>query len=148
MAECLPSMLQGGARAWLSSSVDEAAGLILKQQNRDILTHGRAYGQACTRDLLPVPLKRLRKLDVCSGIGVQLYLFLCLGCQGLGPGLVTVQCSTTALLYFILSYLNFYFTSIFYPHVCLCITCMWCPRRPEEGVRAPETEVTDGFEPL
>ena len=31
--------------------------------------------------------------------------------------------------------------------VYLSTTYMQCPQRPEEGVRSPGTEVTDGFEP-
>ena len=31
--------------------------------------------------------------------------------------------------------------------MCLCLACVQCPLRPDEGVGSPETRVTDGCRP-
>lgn len=36
---------------------------------------------------------------------------------------------------------------VFCLHICLCIVCMWCPQRPEEGIRFPGTQVRDDQKP-
>jgi hypothetical protein len=56
--------------------------------------------------------------------------------------------------FFVLSFLffsllkNHLCVQEFFWHVCFCATCVQCPWRPEEGVRFPELEFTDGCELL
>ena len=33
---------------------------------------------------------------------------------------------------------------VFYLHMCMYTTCVWCPWKTEEGARSPRTGITDG----